>query len=92
MEKVSAEIYVKGQVQGVNFRGFTKARADELELTGYCRNLSDGRVLIKVEGGRRVIEELIKYVGKGPPAASVIDIEVKWITSIGAIHDFQIRF
>ena len=39
-----AAIFVRGRVQGVGFRWWTRARALELGLSGFARNLTDGRV------------------------------------------------
>ena len=78
MEKVAAEIRVNGHVQGVFFRAFTEEAAIELGLNGFCQNLIDGCVLIKVEGERSVIEELLKKLWAGPSRAHVVDIEVSW--------------
>lgn len=53
-----ATFHVRGLVQGVGFRWWTRARALELGLSGHARNTSDGRVEIVVEGERAVIESL----------------------------------
>jgi acylphosphatase len=43
-EKVRARIFVSGRVQGVFFRSHTAEKARELGITGWVRNLNDGRV------------------------------------------------
>ena len=48
-EKVRAHILIEGFVQGVFFRANTYERAKELQLTGWARNLPDGRVLTSVK-------------------------------------------
>jgi acylphosphatase len=53
-----ATIFVSGQVQGVGFRWWTRARALELGLVGFARNLADGRVEICAQGSREAIEAL----------------------------------
>jgi acylphosphatase len=58
-EKTSAEIFVDGRVQGVGYRAFTEREARLLDLSGYVRNLPDGRVQIEAGGSRQVVEELI---------------------------------
>ena len=44
------DIYYTGRVQGVGFRYQTYRIAEEFEVSGYVRNLADGRVLVKAEG------------------------------------------
>ena len=56
MERVT--IFVRGQVQGVGFRWWTRARALELGLTGFARNMADGRVEICAQGRAEGIERL----------------------------------
>ena len=55
----AAEIVVEGRVQGVGYRDFVQRKAASLGLAGYVMNLKDGKVRVRVEGGRDLIEELI---------------------------------
>jgi len=52
----AAEIIVGGHVHGVGYRNFAHRKAAQLGLRGYVMNLKDGRVRVRVEGGREVIE------------------------------------
>jgi len=63
--------FVSGQVQGVSFRAFTYESATDLKLTGWVRNLTDGRVEIVAEGSQKAIDQLLEKVKKGPPASRV---------------------
>jgi acylphosphatase len=45
-----ATIFVQGRVQGVGFRWWVRARALELGLAGFARNLPDGRVEVLAQG------------------------------------------
>ena len=67
----AAEIIVEGRVQGVGYRDFVQRKAASLGLAGYVMNLKDGRVRVRVEGGREAIEELARDLEKGPPLARV---------------------
>jgi acylphosphatase len=58
--------FVKGQVQGVGFRWWTRARALELGLTGSATNLDDGRVQVVAEGPREACEALLALLPGGP--------------------------
>lgn len=66
--------YVSGRVQGVWFRGSTKRQAEQLGVTGYARNLPDGRVEILACGGLSALESLAEWLWQGPPAAEVTDV------------------
>jgi len=61
-----ATIFVRGRVQGVGFRWWTRARALELGLTGFARNLADGRVEICAQGQQSAIERLRELIEEEP--------------------------
>lgn len=61
-----ATIFVRGRVQGVGFRWWTRARALELGLVGFARNLDDGRVEICAQGPLEAIERLRELIGEEP--------------------------
>ncbi len=67
---------VEGRVQGVFFRASTAARARELGLAGWARNLSDGRVEVVARGDPRALAELADWLWQGPPAARVTGVTV----------------
>jgi acylphosphatase len=71
-------INVKGKVQGVAFRYFTKIQADKLNIKGTVQNLVDGSVLIYASGTSVQLDELISWCENGgPPAAIVNQIKVE---------------
>ncbi len=53
-----ATFFVRGNVQGVGFRWWTRARAKELGLVGFARNLGDGRVEVCAQGPVADVETL----------------------------------
>lgn len=65
-----AIVFVRGRVQGVGFRWWTRARALELGLVGHARNLPDGRVEVQAQGEREAIESLIELLGEDPSMRS----------------------
>ncbi len=67
---------VSGRVQGVCFRASTRNEAIALGLTGYARNLADGRVEVLVEGQEEAVQTLIAWLAHGPPAARVDAVEI----------------
>ncbi|MBW0146086.1 acylphosphatase [Marinobacter arenosus] len=84
-------LLVSGLVQGVYYRASATTRATELGLTGYARNLSDGRVEIVAEGTQVQLERLKAWCCDGPPAARVDDIDVEEAAATGEYPDFGIR-
>jgi acylphosphatase len=88
----AAEILVEGDVQGVGYRNFAQRRALQLGLAGYVMNLRDGRVRVRVEGPREVIEELARDLEKGPPLARVAKLSLTWLRPTGRFASFGIRF
>ncbi|HEU5319291.1 MAG TPA: acylphosphatase [Methylomirabilota bacterium] len=88
----AAEIIVEGRVQGVGFRDFAHRRASLLGLIGYVMNLKDGRLRVRVEGTRALIEELAQHLEKGPPLAVVERVSVRWLPPTGRYAGFGIRY
>jgi acylphosphatase len=88
----AAEIIVGGDVQGVGYRNFAQRKAAQLGLRGYVMNLKDGRVRVRVEGGREVIEELARDLHKGPPLALIQSLTVAWRPPTGRFTSFEVRY
>lgn len=65
---------VSGRVQGVYYRASTQRRAEALGLTGWVRNLPDGRVELVAMGPERALEELREWLWQGPPQARVAEV------------------
>lgn len=61
-----ALIFVRGEVQGVGFRWWSRARALELGLVGHAKNLSDGRVEVSAQGPREDVERMIRLLEEDP--------------------------
>jgi acylphosphatase len=66
---------VSGRVQGVFFRASTRDRALQLGLSGYARNLLDGRVEVVACGERSALDALREWLWQGPPAAQVQQVD-----------------
>lgn len=80
-----------GLVQGVAFRASTAAVAHRLGLTGWVRNLADGRVELEAEGPGGVVAQLLAWCAHGPPAARVDGVEVEELAPTGAEVTFAVR-
>jgi acylphosphatase len=63
--------YVSGRVQGVFFRASTREQARALGVSGYARNLPDGRVEVLACGPDAGVKQLCDWLAQGPPAARV---------------------
>ncbi len=87
-----AHIFVSGRVQGVFFRDHTQRWASTLGLSGWVRNLYDGRVEAVVEGEGENIEELIAKLKQGPPMADVTKVETTWESYKGEFDGFRITW
>ena len=59
---VQAHIFYSGCVQGVGFRYTAQQFASDLELSGWVKNLGDGRVEMIVQGGKEIIEQLCRDI------------------------------
>lgn len=73
---IARRCYVSGRVQGVFYRGSARQKATELGLSGYARNLPDGRVEVLVVGEPDATQAFIDWLWRGPPAAQVRNVEV----------------
>ncbi|MCG5531435.1 acylphosphatase [Halorhodospira halochloris] len=71
----SLHCYVSGLVQGVCFRAYTQEKARQLGLSGYVRNLADGRVEVLASGDSAQLAELCQWLHQGPPAARVEQVD-----------------
>ncbi|HEU5061994.1 MAG TPA: DNA polymerase ligase N-terminal domain-containing protein [Solirubrobacterales bacterium] len=67
----------RGRVQGVFFRDTTVRKAEEIGVFGWVRNAEDGSVQVHAEGPEAAVEELMRFLREGPPAARVEEVEVE---------------
>ena len=89
---VRAHLRIYGLVQGVFFRATMREVAKRLGVKGWVRNVPDGSVEAVIEGPRDKVEELIKWAHRGPPAACVEKVMVRWEPYKGEFKDFRIRY
>lgn len=82
-------INVKGKVQGVGFRHYTKREADKLKLLGTIRNEPDGSVNIVVVGAQPDLKTFLDWCHNGPPTANVDTIDFKKVPA-GDFDNFEI--
>ena len=72
---IACRYFVSGIVQGVGFRYFTQDEAERLHLSGYVRNLRDGRVEIYAIGSQENLARLRTLVERGPRGAMVQHVD-----------------
>jgi acylphosphatase len=85
-------VTVSGIVQGVAFRVWTVRTARAQGITGWVRNLTDGRVEALLEGEDRAVEAVVAWCRKGPPAATVTKMEAREEPYSGEFPDFRILY
>lgn len=83
-------LLVKGRVQGVFFRASTQREAKRLGLTGWVKNRPDGSVELLAEGEEDSLRDLQMWAERGPGAARVDDVLVRWRSYTGDYSDFRI--
>ncbi len=84
-------VYISGVVQGVFFRAATRRAATDLNLTGWVRNMEDGRVEAVFEGDDEQIDKMLSWCKIGPPAARVENIAAAEEHYTGGFHGFSIK-
>lgn len=90
--KKRVHLLISGKVQGVFFRANTRDRARRLGLSGWVRNLPDGRVEAVAEGEEERLKELVDWCHHGPPGAIVRAVEARWEAFRGEFSDFEVRY
>ena len=92
MKKARAHARIDGRVQGVCFRMDTRRAALERNLTGWVKNLPDGRVEAVFEGEDSDVRSMLEWCRAGPPLARVTKVAVQWQPYTGEFDSFQITF
>ncbi|MCX7974571.1 MAG: acylphosphatase [Candidatus Aminicenantes bacterium] len=83
--------FISGRVQGVFFRDFTRQWANFFGITGWVRNVFDGRVEVIAEGEEEQLNLFLEKLKEGPPLARVDKVDVTWEEYRGEFADFRIR-
>jgi acylphosphatase len=92
MAKICAHVYVSGYVQGVAFRYSAIRQANNLGVTGWVKNLRDGRVEVLIEGDESDVKQMVDWCSHGPRGAHVTDIQTEIHSYTGNFHDFDVIF
>jgi acylphosphatase len=84
-------VYISGIVQGVFFRAATRCAAADFNLTGWVRNMDNGRVEAVLEGEDVEVDKMIAWCKVGPPAARVEKVVTAEEHYTGGFQDFSIK-
>ena len=90
--KKQLHAFVSGRVQGVFFRGNTRHLANSLGLTGWVKNLYDGRVEVVAEGNEPTLNRFLSWLHKGPKWAHVSGVKFAYSIELEGFHDFSIKY
>ena len=92
MQNTRFHLLISGRVQGVLFRQGARAKALELGLTGFAKNLLDGKVEIIVEGPKEKVKEIIDEINKNLIFFSKINLIFNDFSFLSEINDVLIIF
>jgi acylphosphatase len=89
-DREQREIHYAGSVQGVGFRYVVRSLAARFDVTGFVRNLPDGRVHLVVEGPAREVDDFLDAI-KAEMATYVRDVQETTRPAAGRFYAFEIR-
>ena len=90
--KKRVHLFYSGRVQGVGFRFTTESLALSLGVTGWVKNVPDGRVEVLCEGEEAKLVQLLEKIRNGPMKSYIRAVESNWSEATGEFNDFSIRF
>jgi acylphosphatase len=86
----TAQVVIRGRVQGVGYRFWTQAEARRLGLSGHVRNRADGSVEALFSGADAAVSVMIEACRRGPPGARVEDVSIIGSEGIAPPQGFAI--
>lgn len=92
MTTIRRRVLISGLVQGVNFRAYTRAAAKQAGVTGWVRNLPDGRVEAVFEGEPERVDQMVSWCRKGPSYSRVSHVDVHEEPPTREFKDFGITY
>lgn len=91
MAPKSLHLIISGRVQGVFFRAESQKKAQVLGLKGWVQNLPTGQVELYAQGDEKTLKQLLDWCKKGPPQASVEDIQATWDKDFPVGSQFEVK-
>ncbi len=89
---ITRKVIIKGKVQGVFFRDYTRRQASGLGLTGWVRNLPDGSVEALLSGEDNLVRSMLAWFHEGSPHSKVDEVLVYETESDKSYSSFDIRY
>jgi acylphosphatase len=89
--KIARRFFVSGEVQRVGYRYFAQRVAARHQVTGYVRNLSDGRVEVLAEGTPEGVEGFKHDLAAGPQYSRVEQVEELSLDPTGSYSSFRVE-
>ena len=89
---IRAHLFVSGKVQGVFFRETARKKATKEGVTGWAKNLRDGRVEALFEGKESRVKKMVDWARSGPIWVKVDSLDVIWEDYKNEFKEFEIRY
>ncbi len=90
--KRRVHVFYSGRVQGVGFRLTAEETAKECGVSGWVKNLRDGRVELIAEADEDVLERFLVAVRNGPMRKFIAEVQLSWGHATEAFDEFEIRY
>ena len=92
MKMIRAHAYISGYVQGVGYRYSAIRAARHIGVSGWVKNLDDGRVEAVIEGEQNDVEQMIDWCRRGPAGGNVAGVELSYLPYQGEFHSFDLAW
>jgi acylphosphatase len=92
MDRKRVRVWIKGRVQGVAFRAYTRNAALKEGVKGWVRNLPDDRVEAVFEGDGKKVDRMVAWCYKGCPFSRIDHVEIQEEDFRGEFNQFEIRY
>jgi acylphosphatase len=86
-----AHVFYSGRVQGVGFRYTVQDIAFNLGISGWVKNLEDGRVEVVAESEEKNLKEFMDKISKGPLSRYIKDVDLAWESPSKEFNNFDIK-
>ncbi|OQA57590.1 MAG: Acylphosphatase [Candidatus Omnitrophica bacterium ADurb.Bin277] len=86
------QVFFSGRVQGVGFRFTAERLARRFEVTGFVRNLEDGRVEVVAEGEEPELVRFLTAIRESGMKYHIENVETKWTEPVGTFRKFGINY
>ena len=84
--------YFSGSVQGIGFRYITERLARHFPVTGFVKNLANGKVEVVAEGDETDLKDFLKAVESGELRGYIREVQTEWEAAKGEFKHFGVSF